>query len=188
MCYENNVSIIIMLCNLNENGVAKCADYWNVQNLNNYYITKLNKQETEGLCIRHFNLYNKMTNESKNIIQYQLLVWEDHSALSEENFNKIIQLINAVDQFRNNNPTVVHCSAGVGRTGTFIAMYCLYHEIMRQIFIEKNSPEIVFSMLNLVRKIKEQRIISVQNHYQFALLYDFANYLLLKYNTENYIK
>ena len=89
-------------------------------------------------------------------------------------------MINAIDQYR--EIAVVHCSAGVGRTGTFICMYLLYHEIMMQIFKEKDSDEIVFSMFNLVRKMKEMRIFSVENENQFALLYDFANYLLLNYN------
>ena len=100
--------------------------------------------------------------------------------MSKDYFKKIIALIKAVDQCKNIH--VVHCSAGVGRTGTFICMYNLYHEIMKQIYIEKDSNEIVFSLFNLVRKIKEMRIFSVENENQFALLYDFANYLLLNYN------
>ena len=110
-----------------------------------------------------------------------MLCWEDHTALSKDYFKKIISMIKAIDQYR--KISVIHCSAGVGRTGTFICMYNLYHEIMNQIYIEKESDEIIFSLFNLVRKMKEMRIFSVENVNQFALLYDFANYLLLNYNS-----
>jgi len=56
---------------------------------------------------------------------------------------------------------------------------------MRQINIEKNSKEIIFCIFNLVRKIKEMRIFSVENVNQYALLYHFSNYLLLNYNVKN---
>ena len=180
MCYEKNVGLIIMLCQLKEKNVEKCADYWNPKKLNNFEIRKLAKKEENGLIIRNFQIINKREKSALNIDHYQLPCWEDHTALSKDYFKKIIAMINAIDQYR--KISVVHCSAGVGRTGTFICMYLLYHEIMMQIFKEKDSDEIVFSMFNLVRKMKEMRIFSVENENQFALLYDFANYLLLNYN------
>ena len=187
MCYENNIEIIIMLCNLKENNVEKCADYWNFKNMKYFEVKRLNKSDEEGLVIRPLQLYNKMNKSTLNIIQFQLIYWDDHNALSESNFNKIIKLINSVDKYRKGKPAIVHCSAGVGRTGTFICMYNLYHEITQQIFYDKESNEIVFSLFNLVRKIKEMRILSVENQRQFALLYDFADYLLQKYNTKKNI-
>lgn len=184
MCYENDIEIIIMLCNLRENNVDKCADYWNAKNLKNFEIYKLNKNSENGLCVRNFQIYNKKTKVQKYIIHFQLLCWEDHSTLSKDYFNKIINLINNVDNYRNKKPAIIHCSAGIGRTGTFICMYNLYHEIMRQIYWYKDTKEIIFSIFNLVRKIKEMRIYSVENQYQYALLYDFVNYLLLKNNNK----
>jgi len=181
MCYEKRVGLIIMLCQLKEKNVEKCSDYWNPKKLNNFEIKKLAKKEENGLIIRKFKIINKSEKLAVDIDHYQLLCWEDHTALSKDYFKKIIALIKAVDQCKNIH--VVHCSAGVGRTGTFICMYNLYHEIMKQIYLEKDSDEIVFSLFNLVRKIKEMRIFSVENINQFALLYDFANYLLLNNNS-----
>ena len=81
-------------------------------------------------------------------------------------------------QHQPNSPIVVHCSAGVGRTGTFICLYMIYKEVLEQI-LDKNKTEIKFSIMNLVRKIKEMRLYSVENEYQYTMLYMFANYLFL---------
>ena len=187
MCDEYNVSLIVMLCNLKENNVDKCADYWHVQNLGYLRIKLLEeKEDQKGIFIRRISLFNKLKNKEKIFIQIHLTYWEDHKALDGGYFNKIIRIIQIIDgaKKKSNNPCVVHCSAGVGRTGTFISLYNLYHEIMQQIFVTKNEV-IAFSIFNLVRKMKEMRIFSIENENQFLLIYDFANYILYNYNRKN---
>ena len=184
MCYEQNVTLIIMLCNLKENNVEKCSKYWDIRGSKMYDIKQLSEKEENGICIRSLEVNNKIHQIVRSLTQIQLLCWDDHTALNANYFHKIISLINFVDKYRNNKPVVVHCSAGVGRTGTFICMYNLYHEIMKQIYVDKTSNEIIFSIFNLVRKMKEMRIYSVENVKQFSLLYDFAHYLLYYYNSK----
>ena len=187
MCDEYNVSLIVMLCNLKENNVDKCADYWHVQNLGHLRIKLLEeKEDQKGIYIRRISLFNKLKKKEKIFIQIHLTYWEDHKALDGGYFNKIIRIIQIIDgaKKKSYNPCVVHCSAGVGRTGTFISLYNLYHEIMQQIFVTKNEV-IVFCIFNLVRKMKEMRIFSIENENQFLLIYDFANYILYNYNRKN---
>lgn len=183
MCYDYKVSCIIMLCNLKENNVDKCANYWDVNNLNYFEIKKLEEKEENGLCHRSLELTNKITKKKINLRQIQLLCWDDHTALHYNYFNKIIDMINLINSYNNKMSVVVHCSAGVGRTGTFICMFNLYYEIIQQIQ-EKNSGEISFSIMNLVRKMKEMRMFSIENLDQLSLLYDFANYILLIHNNK----
>ena len=187
MCDEYNVSLIVMLCNLKENNVDKCADYWHVQNLGHLRIKLLEeKEDQKGIFIRRISLFNKLKNKEKIFIQIHLTYWEDHKALDGGYFNKIIRIIQIIDgaKKKSYNPCVVHCSAGVGRTGTFISLYNLYHEIIQQIFVTKNEV-IAFSIFNLVRKMKEMRIFSIENENQFLLIYDFADYILCNYNRKN---
>ena len=80
------------------------------------------------------------------------------------------------------HPIVVHCSAGVGRTGTFISMFCLYKEIKMAQIDNGNGNIIQFNILNLVRKMKEMRLYMVQTFEQYKFIYQFAKYLLDKYN------
>ena len=182
MCFDYKVSMIIMLCQFKEKNVEKSANYIDVNNLKYFTIKKLNEKLEEGLCIRNFEVFHKQSKTSINIMHLQLLCWEDHTALNSNYFEKIIYLINSIQKNKNNKPVIVHCSAGVGRTGTFICIYNLFREILKQ--INTNENEIKCSILNLVRKIKEMRMNSVENVNQFGLLYDFVDYILTKYNTK----
>ena len=178
MCYQYDVEKIVMLCKIKEKNMEKCAKYWDAKNMN-YFEVKLIKEESidKGIDFRVFQLKNYKKNIVKHISQIHLTCWEDHAALSADYFYKIITLINFIDEKRNNKPVIVHCSAGVGRTGTFISSYNLYHEIMQQIVNEKKDI-IEFSVFNLVRKIKEMRMYMVENENQYLFIYQFINYLL----------
>ena len=181
MCFIYDIKIILMLCNLTENNRQKCANYWN-SNMRKYRIIKLQNSINleDGLILRYFQVLNKTNSISKNIIQIHLTSWEDHIA-PISNYNKIIRIINIIDKYKQNSPVVVHCSAGVGRTGSFISVYNLYHEILKQIK-NPNVIEIKFSIMNFVRKLKEMRLLSVENEKQYIFLYQFVNKFLSQYN------
>ena len=185
MCDEYDVEAIVMLCKLKENGIEKCANYWESKNMKNLEIKKIKEEALDkdnGIIYRKFQLYNiYKKNLVKTVSQMHLTCWEDHESLGEDYFDKIIALIDFVDKFRNGKPVIVHCSAGVGRTGTFISLYNIFHEIMQQIFQTKNEF-IEISVFNLVRKIKELRMYTVENENQYFFLYLFINYLLVSYN------
>lgn len=185
MCIEYDVQFIVMLCNVEEEGKKKCAKYWD-RKFTNYEVLK--RIETtilkEGILLRRLKIKKEKENIEKIIDQIQFTCWDDHEGLDYEYFEKIILIIDEIEKYKNDNlnsPIIVHCSAGVGRTGTFICLFMIYKELKEQLKNNKNT-EIKFSIMNLVRKIKEMRIYSVENEDQYAMLYMFANYLLVKYN------
>lgn len=177
MCFTYDVNIIIMLCKLKENNIEKCYNYWDAY-LQRYQLIKTSNEikNEEGLIIRKFQLIDKTSYKSKNIIQIHLQSWDDHTA-PIYNYEKIIKIINFIIENKKNSPVVVHCSAGVGRTGTFISVFNLYYEIVQQID-KKNMPIIQFSVMNLVRKLKEMRMHLVENEDQYIFLYQFCILLL----------
>ena len=182
MCNKYEVETIVMLCNFKEKNVEKCAYYLNLKN-RYFEITNMYEQEIDnGIILRKFKLINYYEKIVNNISQIHLTCWDDHTALNSAYFDKIIKIINFIDQNGLYKTVVVHCSAGVGRTGTFISLYNLYHEIKIQIE-SKNKEIIEFSVFNLVRKIKELRMHMVENENQYILLYQFINFLLLKFNS-----
>ena len=85
-------------------------------------------------------------------------------------------MIQYVIQNNSNSPVVCHCSAGVGRTGTFLTLFNLYVEIERK----KNDPEIQFNIFNVVRKLKEMRMLLVQTDTQYWFIYKYIETYLKK--------
>ena len=180
MCFSYNVNVIVMLCKLIEGENEKCANYWEAK-LQNYEIIEIEKNKLdEGLILKKFKIINKNNYKTKNINHIHLTSWDDHTA-PINNYYKIIEIIKFVEKYKGNSPAIVHCSAGVGRTGTFISVFNLYHEIIEQIQ-NKFKKEIKFSILNLVRKLKEMRLHLVENDDQYIFLYHFAQKLLNEKN------
>ena len=184
MIDEYNVKVIAMICKEMEDGVEKCTNYWNEENEMTLYKLTIEKETIEDqYVIRKIKLYNKSTEKEKIVRQIHYNGWPDHGVpdVSDgkvfDSFNEMIEL---VDKYRDNNPVVVHCSAGVGRTGTFITMYVLNKEIKKQ--IDENVKEIQFSIFNLVRKLKEMRLYSVQTQPQYNFIHEYVRYFLTNNN------
>ena len=181
MIFEYNINVIIMLCRLTENGKEKCCDYWNEENFSFDIQLIEEKKENINLKIRKFKVSKR--GKTKNIIQYNFIGWNDHNVpLVNEIFDVFINMFKLIDIFKGNYPFVMHCSAGVGRTGTFITLYILYKEIEWQV----NNSDIKFNIFNLVRKLKEMRMYLVENITQYLFLYSFMERMI--YYFQNKIK
>ncbi len=180
MVEQYDCNIIVMLCKEMEQGRTKCAKYWEKKKYKNYTIKEVNEEETKKeYIIREIQIINNDSKKEKKVHQIHFTGWPDHGVPDISNgkiFETFCEMNALVDSYRENNPIVVHCSAGVGRTGTFISMYFLEKEIKDQ--INNNVKEIQFSIFNLVRKLKEMRLYMVQTEAQYKFIYDFVNYLL----------
>ena len=183
---ENNVNVIVMLCNEIENGSEKCTNYWDEKNkMIKYKIFKVKETENKNkqFIIREIKLVNLLSKKELIVKQIHFITWLDHGVPNTKDgkiFIAFDEMIKLANKYRNDNPIVVHCSAGVGRTGTFISMYCLHQEIAKQ--IQDNEKVILFSIFNLVRKLKEQRLYMVQTEIQYFFIYHYVYYLLVNYN------
>lgn len=183
MIWENNCRAIVMLCNQMEGGRPKCERYWDPKLCKQAKIERLKNDDRKYYVIRKIKLYNN--NQERVVYQIHYTAWPDHGVPDIRDkkvfdvFDEIIELIDR-PAVKLNGPIVVHCSAGVGRTGTFISMYFLKKEIIKQ--IENKVSEIKFSVFNLVRKLKEMRLYLVQTESQYRFIYEYVKYLLDKYN------
>jgi protein tyrosine phosphatase len=178
MVYENNSRLIIMLCNNMERGRVKCSQYWPGVNqtleLGGLKINTTSEDKQEHLVIRKFNL--EADNQVKEITQLNFTSWPDHGvpelANVKDTFTYMIEETDNYLQKYQGCPVITHCSAGVGRTGTFISFYNVYY-LLKQ-------GEKKLNIFNIVRKLKEQRLILVENEFQYKLIYSFLKAIVKK--------
>ena len=180
MVYDYKSQVIVMLCKEFEGGRKKCENYWDVK-MKNFEIKRQEKdQEYNDYTIRTFILKKISNKEERKVVQIHYKGWPDHGIPDVSNkkvFEVFCEINKKVDELNDKkNPIIVHCSAGVGRTGTFVSMYLLEKEIDKQIKDKKN--EIRINIFNLVRKIKEMRLYMVQTDSQYQFVYLFVKYLL----------
>ena len=171
MIFEYDCKIILMLCNEIEGGKKKCTEYW--KSKNSIFKIEYKEEKKKDLIIRNITLSKDKI--IKNVTQIQYKGWPDHGIPKiEEAYNSFIYMINFINEYSQNCPVVVHCSAGVGRTGTFLSIYNLLEEIEKK----KNNQIIQFSIFNVVRKLKEMRMYLVQNDLQYYFVYLFIDIYL----------
>ncbi|MBN3289777.1 PTPRJ phosphatase, partial [Polypterus senegalus] len=136
MVWEQNVHTLVMLTQCNEKGRVKCEKYWpssNSQTHGHMQVALISETPTKEWTIRELSLENLANGNKRRIKHFHFTAWPDHGV--PENTDLLIRFRNLVrehiDQSQRNSPTVVHCSAGVGRTGTLIALDHVIHQIDR---------------------------------------------------------
>ncbi|XP_069126513.1 receptor-type tyrosine-protein phosphatase T-like [Argopecten irradians] len=128
MIWQERTEEIVMLTELQENEKVKCVQYWPGENekmsVGNLIITTEYEFHFPVYKLRTFCITDAQTSESRKVTQFQFTAWPDHGV--PEAFPLILFHDRVISQHSNTaGPMVVHCSAGVGRTGTFIAMNAL---------------------------------------------------------------
>ena len=181
MVWELKSKVIVMLCNLIENKKSKCENYWEAK-MNNFKVEVKKEIMHEMYCEREIQLINLSNKEERTVYQIHYTQWPDKGVPESKDLPIFSEINELVDKLNNDTkePIIVHCSAGAGRTGTFISMYLLEKEIVKQ--IKDNCSIIRFNIFNLVRKLKEMRISMVQTREQYQLIYKFVTGLLDKLN------
>nr|CAB3265289.1 receptor-type tyrosine-protein phosphatase epsilon-like [Phallusia mammillata] len=164
MVWQENSNIIVMLTGLRENGKSKCEQYWpdveSQRELSPVLTVRTQREITiGGILQRQLVLFTNR--EQRTITQLQFTTWPDHGI--PVTTSNMIHLRNMVDDLQNTNaPIIVHCSAGVGRTGTYIAMDTLFHELD-----DKGTVDVPRTVL----RMRENRKDMIQNVKQYMYVY-----------------
>ncbi|XP_049885280.1 tyrosine-protein phosphatase corkscrew-like isoform X2 [Pectinophora gossypiella] len=174
MVWQEDVRVIAMITNEVEKG-KKCERYWPLQGhevrhggLN---VKAICETSHEDYLVRELDVSDDST--CRTIYQYQFMTWPDHGTPEEsDGVLDFIDDINTrmfqITQSKNppeQNVLCVHCSAGVGRTGTFIALDMLVDKIK---FSGFNCD---IDVHNTVKLIRAQRSAMVQNRAQYRFIY-----------------
>ncbi|XP_069494213.1 receptor-type tyrosine-protein phosphatase H isoform X2 [Ambystoma mexicanum] len=167
MVWEHRVGTMVMLTNCTEGGKLKCEHYWPLDytpcTYDDITVTVTSETILPQWTTREFTLRHAKEAGIRYVSHFHYTVWPDHGVPDET--ATVIKFRNMVrahmNQRTNNGPAVVHCSAGVGRTGTLIALDTL----MQQVENEKQVG--VFSF---IKKMRMNRPFMVQTESQYVFL------------------
>ncbi|CAM9997386.1 unnamed protein product [Bubo scandiacus] len=169
MAWEQNVHNIVMVTQCLEKGRVKCDHYWPLDQDSLYYgdliVEMLSESVLPEWTIREFKICSEEQLDSTRLIRhFHYTVWPDHGV--PETTQSLIQFVRTVRDYINRTPdtgpTIVHCSAGVGRTGTFIAL----DRILQQL----DSKDTV-DIYSAVHDLRLHRVHMVQTECQYVYLH-----------------
>ncbi|XP_049429858.1 receptor-type tyrosine-protein phosphatase eta [Epinephelus fuscoguttatus] len=165
MIWEKNVQTLVMLTRCNEQGRVKCEQYWapGIKHFDNITVTTTSEIPLEDWTIRDFDIKNVKTAETRSVRHFHFTAWPDHGVPQTTelliSFRHLVR--EHMDQYSRHSPTVVHCSAGVGRTGTFIAIDHLIFQIEREYYVD---------VYGIVHDLRMHRPLMVQTEDQYVFL------------------
>lgn len=168
MVWEQQSSIIVMVTRCEEGNKIKCAQYWpspeRETEIYEEFIVKLSSEDhCPDYTVRHLSVTNKREkNSEREVTHIQFMSWPDHGVPEEAQL--LLKLRRRVNAFKNffSGPIVVHCSAGVGRTGTYIGIDAM---------MEGLEAEGRVDIYGYVVRLRRQRCLMVQVEAQYILIH-----------------
>ncbi|XP_071073179.1 tyrosine-protein phosphatase non-receptor type 3 isoform X7 [Dasypus novemcinctus] len=162
--WDQKLSLIVMLTTLTERGRTKCHQYWpdppDVAEHGGFHVRCRSEDCTIAYVFREMLVTNMETGEEHAVTHLQYVAWPDHGVPDDS--SDFLEFVNYMRSLRGDSePVLVHCSAGIGRTGVLVTMetaMCL---------IERNLP---VCPLDIVRKMRDQRAMMVQTSSQYKFV------------------
>ena len=182
-----DVAVIVMLTQTHDGTTEKCFQYFPLDvKAGSFKVEPLDRaRETpEGSVtfsecnldsrsrteIRKLSL--KFGAETKDVWHLLFSGWPDFAVPEDENRTALLELLKlcAEKTTSPSNPRIIHCSAGVGRTGTFIALDYLLAQVESGAILDtKEGEDMIYDVVN---RLREQRMLMVQMEGQYQFLYE----------------
>ncbi|KAG7477567.1 hypothetical protein MATL_G00071040 [Megalops atlanticus] len=172
MVYQENTHVIVMTTKEMERGRNKCVRYWPDVDCNkefgNVSVRNLAERPAQDYVLRELEITRLDRNEPpRSIWHYQYLSWPDHGVPNEP--GGVLSFLDQVNRAQNaipeTGPIVVHCSAGIGRTGTIIVIDILIDIINRQ------GLDCDIDIPKTIQMVRRQRSGMVQTEAQYKFIY-----------------
>ncbi|XP_067677159.1 uncharacterized protein [Haliotis asinina] len=166
MIWQLKTTKIVMLTNLVEAGKVKCEMYWpfcssDCSTYGKVYVQCLEEKVYSNYTLRKLAVW-KGHSRHRLIRQFHFTAWPDHGVPGETtsvlDFHRVVK----DTKTDSSGPLLIHCSAGIGRTGTFIALDYL---------LDQAKEEGHVCIYNCVQNLRQQRMKMVQTQEQYAFIY-----------------
>lgn len=194
MIWQENTRVIVMTTKELERGKTKCAKYWPDQGQMKEWgaakVTCLSESSTNDYTLREF-LFSWKNKDERHIYQYHFQVWPDHGVPSDpgcvlnflhdvnarqeqimlECITPVSRPLHPVDSGKTHflvhlqGPICVHCSAGIGRTGTFIVIDMILDQI------DRSGLDTEIDIQRTIQMVRSQRSGMVQTEAQYKFVY-----------------
>ncbi|NXI50518.1 PTPRO phosphatase, partial [Chloroceryle aenea] len=166
MVLQQKSQIIVMLTQCNEKRRVKCDHYWPFTEdpvaYGDITVEMLSEEEHTDWVYRNFRI--SYADEVQDVMHFNYTAWPDHGVPTTNAAESILQFVQMVRQksAKSKGPVIIHCSAGVGRTGTFIALDRLLQHIRDHEFVD---------ILGLVSDMRSYRMSMVQTEEQYIFIH-----------------
>ncbi|KFO95814.1 Tyrosine-protein phosphatase non-receptor type 11, partial [Calypte anna] len=172
MVFQENSRVIVMTTKEVERGKSKCVKYWpDEYSLKEYGVMRVrNVKESAAhdYTLRELKLSKVgQGNTERTVWQYHFRTWPDHGVPSDPGgvLDFLEEVHHKQESISDAGPVVVHCSAGIGRTGTFIVI-----DILIDIIREK-GVDCDIDVPKTIQMVRSQRSGMVQTEAQYRFIY-----------------
>ncbi|KAM5236297.1 receptor-type tyrosine-protein phosphatase H [Ctenodactylus gundi] len=168
LVWEQQSHTLVMLTNCLESGRVKCEHYWPPDaqpcTYGHLQVALVGEEVMESWTVRDLKLLHMEEQKTLSVRQFHFLAWPDygvpHSPDTLLAFQKLVR--QWLDQTKDGGLPIVHCSAGVGRTGTFIALDVLLRQL---------ESDGLVGPFSFVQKLRQSRPLMVQTEVQYVFLH-----------------
>ncbi|XP_039657650.1 tyrosine-protein phosphatase non-receptor type 11b isoform X1 [Perca fluviatilis] len=172
MVYQENTHVIVMTTKEMERGRNKCVRYWPdlhaTKEFGKVLVRNVDERPAQDYILRQLEVTRLDRKEPPRYIwHYQYLSWPDHGVPNEP--GGVLWFLEEVNRTQSTipdtGPIVVHCSAGIGRTGTIIVVDILIDIINRQ------GLDCDIDVPKTIQRVRQQRSGMVQTEAQYKFIY-----------------
>ncbi|NXW87627.1 PTN6 phosphatase, partial [Alopecoenas beccarii] len=172
MVWQENTRIIVMTTREVERGRNKCVPYWpevgSMKEYGPYLVENTGEHDALEYKLRHLCVCLKDHDKAvREIWHYQYLSWPDHGVPSEP--GGVLSFLDQINQKQESipdaGPILVHCSAGIGRTGTIIVIDMIVETISTK------GLDCDIDIQKTIQMVRAQRSGMVQTEAQYKFIY-----------------
>ncbi|KAH7729993.1 Protein-tyrosine phosphatase containing protein [Aphelenchoides avenae] len=175
MAVQEDVGQILMLCETVENGIEKCHQYWPAEvngalGVGGFTVKNTNVERRDGgLIVTTLEVQSGRSGEPRTVRHYQWRSWPDKSV--PQSYLAPLRMLRAVRHSK--RTTIVHCSAGIGRTGSLVAL---------ELALQTALAEKELSMPTVIKQLRDQRVHCIQTDLQYLYIHECLRVYCQKFN------